>query len=53
LKIAKKSEKDSLLIDMLTLAKLDETAHAKELDYILFVCKQLGLDRNYATNELA
>jgi hypothetical protein len=48
-----KSDKDGLLIDMIALAKRDEQVHAKELDYIMFICKQLGLDSNFATNELA
>jgi hypothetical protein len=53
LKKANKSEKDGLLIDMLTLAKRDGSVHEKELDYIMFVCKQVGLDSNFAANELA
>jgi hypothetical protein len=53
LKKANKSEKDGLLIDMLTLAKRDGSVHAKELDYIIFICEQLGLDSNFAANELA
>jgi len=48
-----KSDKDSLLIDMIALAKRDEQVHAKELDYIMFICEQLGLDSNFAANELA
>ena len=38
---------------MLTLAKRDEQVHAKELDYIMFICEQLGLDTNFSANELA
>lgn len=53
LKKASKSEKDGLLIDMLTLAKRDEQVHAKEVEYIMFICEQLGLDSNFAANELA
>jgi hypothetical protein len=53
LKKAKKSEKDGLLIDMLTLAKRDGNIHAKEFEYIMFICEQLGLDSNFAANELA
>lgn len=42
-----------MLIDMLTLAECDGSVHAKELDYIMFICEQLGLDSNFAANELA
>lgn len=38
---------------MIALAKRDEQVHAKELDYIMFICEQLGLDSNFAANELA
>ena len=53
LKKANKSEKDGLLIDMLTLAKRDGSVHEKELDYIMFICDQLSLDSNFAAKELA
>ena len=47
-----KSDKDSLLIDMISLAKRDGELHAKEFEYIMQVCEKLNLDRKFVINEL-
>ena len=47
-----KSDKDSLLLDMLSLAKRDGQIHAKEFDYIMSVCEKLTLDINFVITEL-
>ena len=47
-----KSDKDSLLIDMISLAKRDGEIHAKEFEYIMQVCEKLNLDTKFVINEL-
>jgi hypothetical protein len=49
---ASKSDKDSLLIDMISLAKRDGEVHAKEFEYIMQVCEKLNLDTKFVINEL-
>jgi uncharacterized tellurite resistance protein B-like protein len=49
---ASKSDKDSLLIDMISLAKRDGEVHAKEFEYIMQVCEKLNLDAKFVINEL-
>jgi len=49
---ASKSDKDSLLIDMISLAKRDGEVHAKEFEYIMQVCENLNLDSKFVINEL-
>ena len=47
-----KSDKDSLLIDMISLAKRDGKIHEKEFEYIMEVCEKIDLDTKFAINEL-
>jgi hypothetical protein len=47
-----KSDKDSLLIDMIALAKRDGEVHAKEFEYIMQVCEKLNLDTEFVIKEL-
>lgn len=46
------SDKDSLLIDMLALAKRDSSIHPKEFEYIMQVCEKLKLETKFVINEL-
>jgi len=48
-----KSDKDSLLIDMIALAKRDGKIHVKEFEYIMGVCEKLKLDSKFIINELS
>lgn len=47
-----KSDKDSLLIDMISLAKRDGEVHTKEFEYIMQVCEKLNMDTKFVINEL-
>lgn len=47
-----KSDKDSLLIDMISLAKRDGELHDKEFKYIMYICEKLNLDTKFVINEL-
>jgi uncharacterized protein (DUF697 family) len=49
---AGKSSLESLLIDMVALAKRDGNIHPKEFSYIMEVCQKLNLDTRFVIDEL-
>ena len=53
LKNASKEDKDSLLIDMLALAKRDGKIHNSEFEYIMNVCDQMNLDTRFVIDDLS